>query len=77
MLRIFENSVPGAFSSGIFALGFHVGAADLDGAELIRANAPVENLLLARFCIEEPSPILFYQWNWKPPQAIRLDAFIV
>ena len=67
MLRVIEHSIPVAIHAGIFALGLHVGAADLDRAQFVCTDAAVKNLLLARLRIEEPLSVLFAQRDRKGP----------
>src|SRR5271163_1238186 len=67
MLGVFQHSLVVAIHVGIFALGLRVGAADANGAQLIGANAPVEDFLLAGLSIENPASILFDQRNGKRP----------
>jgi hypothetical protein len=48
MLGVLEHFIPVAIHAGIFPLGLHVGAADVDGAQLVGPNASVEYFLAAR-----------------------------
>src|SRR5262249_33944540 len=53
-LGIFDIAVIVAVLGGIFALGVDIGAADRHGAELVAADAPVDDLLLPLGRIQEP-----------------------
>ena len=60
VLGVFEHFIRVAIFAGIVALGLHVSLADLDGAQLVGPNAPIENLLPTRLDIEAPFPVLLY-----------------
>ena len=53
--------------TGIFALSLHISAANMNGAQFICSNAPIEDFLFATLRIETPLSILLHQGNGKRP----------
>jgi len=57
VLGVLEDAAAIAVGAGIFALGFEIGAADLDGFQFVGADAAVEDFLFASFGVEKPLAI--------------------
>ena len=71
-LGVGQHTVAHAVLAGIFALGIHIGIADIDRADFVHADATGENLLFASGGVKEPLSVLLHQWNRKRP-AVRAN----
>ena len=73
VLRVFRRAAGPQVLGGIFALGRDVGAAHFDDAELVAADAPIENLILTGLGVEAPAGVLANERDWQGPLVCADD----
>jgi hypothetical protein len=71
-LGLFEDAVAVTIFAAVFALGVHIGPANVNGADFVATDAAVENFFFASVDIEDPGIVCFDQRDWKWP-GVRAD----